>query len=357
MLIEAQRTLPLARLWGMGETSSSDGQHFPSGGAGEAMNLVNARYGTVPGVSFYTHLTDQYGPHHAALIPATAHEAPYLLDGLLLTPSGRRIREHYTDTGGFTDHVFAIGAILGFRFAPCIRDLADKRLYAFTPAAAPPALAPMVAGRVNETLIRSHWPDILRLDASMVAGSVVPSHILRKLAAYPRQNGLAMALREVGRIERTLFILDWLTDRDLQRRAQIGINKGEAHHSLKRALFFNRLGLRDRTRRTRPIASPGSTCSPPPSPTGTRSTSARPSSRSTSRDGGRPPKPLPTSHRSLGNTSPSPANIGGTSPTARIESPNVLSCTQPQTKPFWTWHSRELFRPKAYPSGSGTHMW
>ena len=52
-----------------------------------------------------------------------------------------------------------------------------------------------------------------------------------------------------GRVERTLFLLDWLTDRDLQRRARIGLNKGEAHHALKRALFFNRLGeLRDRTR-------------------------------------------------------------------------------------------------------------
>jgi TnpA family transposase len=107
----------------------------------------------------------------------------------------------------------------------------------------------MVAGRVNERLIRAHWPDILRLAASMAAGAVVPSHILRKLSAYPRRNGLAMALREVGRIERTLFILDWLTKRDLQRRTQIGLNKGEAHHALKRALFFNRLGeLRDRTR-------------------------------------------------------------------------------------------------------------
>ena len=107
----------------------------------------------------------------------------------------------------------------------------------------------MIAGRPDEGLIRAHWPDILRLAASMVAGSVVPSHILRKLAAYPRRNGLALALREVGRVERTLFILDWLTDGDLQRRARIGLNKGEAHHSLKRALFFNRLGeLRDRTR-------------------------------------------------------------------------------------------------------------
>nr|QHU24293.1 TnpA transposase [Pseudomonas aeruginosa] len=33
--------------------------------------------------------------------------------------------------------------------------------------------------------------------------------MLRKLGSYPRQNGLAVALRELGRIERTLFILDW----------------------------------------------------------------------------------------------------------------------------------------------------
>lgn len=35
---------------------------------------------------------------------------------------------------------------------------------------------------------------------------------------------------------------------DLQRRAQIGLNKGEAHHALKRAVSFNRRGeIRDRT--------------------------------------------------------------------------------------------------------------
>jgi len=31
--------------------------------------------------------------------------------------------------------------------------------------------------------------------------------MLRRLGSYPRQNGLALALREIGRIERTLFIL------------------------------------------------------------------------------------------------------------------------------------------------------
>ena len=69
-----------------------------------------------------------------------------------------------------------------------------------------------------------------------------------KFAAYPRQQDLALALREIGRIERTLFIIDWLLDAELQRRAQSGPNKGEAHHALKNALRIGRQGeIRDRT--------------------------------------------------------------------------------------------------------------
>ncbi|AJA11752.1 hypothetical protein SKP52_24575 (plasmid) [Sphingopyxis fribergensis] len=59
------------------------------------------------------------------------------------------------------------------------------------------------------------------------APSNAVSRILRKLAAYPLQNDLAAALREVGRIKRTLFIIEWILDAGIQRRAQIGLNKCE----------------------------------------------------------------------------------------------------------------------------------
>lgn len=49
-------------------------------------------------------------------------------------------------------------------------------------------------------------------------------------------------MREIGRIERTLIIIDWLLDADMQRRAQIGLNRGEAHHALKNALRIGRQG-------------------------------------------------------------------------------------------------------------------
>ena len=72
--------------------------------------------------------------------------------------------------------------------------------------------------------------------------------MLRKLGSYPRQNGLALALRELGRLERSLFMLEWIQNPNLRRRVQVGLNKGESRTALARAVFFNRLGeIRDRS--------------------------------------------------------------------------------------------------------------
>ena len=247
-VVEAQTALPMAAFWGTDRTASSDGQFFPAGGREELLNLVNARYGTEPGVKAYSHVSDRFSPFATQTIPATVHKAPYILDGLLMNETGRRVREQYADTGGFTDHVFAAGSILGYAFVPRIRDLPSKRLYVFEPAGVPKHLRPLVGGKVNVELIKRNWADILRVAATMAAGTMRPSQILRKLAAYPRQNEMAAALREVGRIERSLFMIDWTTDPDMRRRTQVGLNKGEAHHALKRAINFHQRGeLRDRT--------------------------------------------------------------------------------------------------------------
>lgn len=137
--------------------------------------------------------------------------------------------------------------LLGFRFAPRIRDLADRRLYIHGEAKRYPTLSGLIGGSLNVKHIRTHWDEILRLAASIQQGTVTASLMLRKLGSYPRQNGLAVALRELGRFERTLFTLDWLQNVELRRRVQIGLNKGEAKNALARAVFLNRLGeLRDR---------------------------------------------------------------------------------------------------------------
>jgi TnpA family transposase len=182
------------------------------------------------------------------LISATAAEAPYVLDGLLAHGTELQMATHYVDTGGSSDHVVALAHLPGYRFVPRLHDLADRRLGTFAGAARYPTLAPLIGRPINTAVIREIWDAVIRIAASIKARAVLPSVMLKKLAAYRRQNRLDLALAEVGRIARALFTLDWLESKSLRQQCQAGLNKGEARHSLARAVFAHKQGrLRDRT--------------------------------------------------------------------------------------------------------------
>lgn len=242
-----QHKYPFSSYWGDGSTSSSDGQFFRAGGQSSPLAQVNAKYGRDPGVSFYTHISDQYAPFYVQVI-SSSEEAPHIIDGLLYHETDLKIEEHYTDAAGFVDHVFAMCHMLGFRFAPRIKTISKNKIYTFDKPTHQSHLDFMIGGTIQLKKIRENWDDLLRLISSVRNGTVTASLILKKLAAYPRQNSLSVALREIGRIERTLYTLEWLQSPELRRRVHIGLNKGEAKHALARAVFFNRLGeIRDRS--------------------------------------------------------------------------------------------------------------
>ncbi len=196
-LVNAQFRHPFAGHWGDGTTSSSDGQNFRTASKAKSTGHINPKYGSSPGRTFYTHISDQYAPFHTKVVNVGLRDSTYVLDGLLYHESDLRIEEHYTDTAGFTDHVFALMHLLGFRFAPRIRDLGDTKLYIPKGDAAYDALKPMIGGTLNIKHVRAHWDEILRLATSIKQGTVTASLMLRKLGSYPRQNGLAVALREL----------------------------------------------------------------------------------------------------------------------------------------------------------------
>lgn len=248
VLTNAQHQQEITKYWGNGTSSSSDGQRFTAGGTNKHSATKNPKYGREPGVTYYGHISDLYAPFYMNLITTNLRDATYVLDGLLHHEANLNIYEHYTDTAGFTDHVFALMHLLGFKFAPRIRDLNDKRIYLPNKTSNYPALSSMVGGYLNLKLIEQNWDEIMRLAMSIKHGTVTSSLILRKLGSYPRQNNLALALRELGKLERSIFMLEWSKDPQLRRRVQAGLNKGEARHALTRAVHFNRLGeIRDRT--------------------------------------------------------------------------------------------------------------
>jgi TnpA family transposase len=247
-LVNFQHNLPFASNWGEGKSSSSDGQRFAIGGIKEAKAKVNLKYGFEPGLMFYTHLSDQYAPYYVQVISTTARQAPFMINGLLYHESELEIAVHHTDSHGYTDQIFGAAHILGYRFEPRIADLGHKRLHCIGEPESYPVLQSLFGDKISLKTISANWEELLRLFTSIKKGTVTASLILGKLASYPRQNRLALALRELGRIEKTLFSIQWIKDEGLRHRAQGTLNKGEARNGLARALFFHRLGeVRERS--------------------------------------------------------------------------------------------------------------
>ncbi|KFM99659.1 tn3 transposase DDE domain protein [Bacillus clarus] len=119
------------------------------------------------------------------------------------------IEEHYTDTAGYTDQAFGLAHFLGFRFAPRLRDLATSKLYTI---GLPKEFSNIeslygVRGQINMKLICDNYDDVLRLAHSIREGKVSGALIMGKLGSYTRQNKVAKVLREIGKIEKSIFIL------------------------------------------------------------------------------------------------------------------------------------------------------
>ena len=116
----------------------------------------------------------------------------------------------------------------------------------------------MIAGRIQTSRIEAHWPQIMAMVAAMKSGQISAEHIVSTLSAAPGRNGIVAAMTELGRIECSIFMAQWMLSVDLRHRVQMSLNKGEARNNLARAVFIGRLGeLRDRSHKNHQLRAAG----------------------------------------------------------------------------------------------------
>jgi TnpA family transposase len=242
-LFDFHAGLGLARdAWGGGDMASADGMRFVI-----PVSTIHAAYnpryfGRQRGSTLYTWMADTHASFHQTLIPGTQRDSLYALDGLMANQTVLRPATVSTDTAGASEIVFALAWALGYRYAPRLADLADHRLWFM---AASPDYGPLnglARNRVNSNLIVAQWDQICRLAASLEARTVTPSAILRSLQRGPNPSSLARALAELGRVIKTLHVLDYCHDPVYRRAIHRLLGRGESRNSLARDVFHGGRG-------------------------------------------------------------------------------------------------------------------
>jgi TnpA family transposase len=232
----------LARAWGGGEMASADGMRFVI-----PVSTIHAAYnpryfGRQRGSTLYTWMADTHASFHQTLIPGTESDSLHALDGLMANQTVIRPTTVSTDTAGASEIVFALAWTLGYRYAPRLADLADQRLWCIDPSANYGPLHGLARNRINTALITGQWDEICRLTASLEARTVTPSAILRSLQRGLNPSSLGRALVELGRVIKTLHVLNYCHDPAYRRAIHHLLGRGETRNSLARDVFHGGRG-------------------------------------------------------------------------------------------------------------------
>lgn len=176
------------------------------------------------------------------MVPGTLRDSLVLLAVVLEQQTELNLTEIMTDTGAYSDVVFGLFWLLGYRFSPRIADMGDSRLWRIDSNADYSPLNGVSHHKINTDLISQHWDDLLRLTGSLKLGLVQATSIMRTLQVGDRPTKLAQAVAEVGRIDKTVHILTSMNDEAKRRRTLTQLNRGEDRHSLARIMFHGNRG-------------------------------------------------------------------------------------------------------------------
>jgi TnpA family transposase len=117
-----------------------------------------------------------------------------------------------TDSAGYSDIVFGLFWLLGFQFSSRLAELGEARFWRIDPKANYGVLNGLARHRVKPALIVQHWDDLLRVAGSLKMGTVRASELIRSLQRGSRASTLGRAIGELGRIPKTLHLLNFIAD-------------------------------------------------------------------------------------------------------------------------------------------------
>jgi len=217
--------------------TSSDGQKFEVRPESLNANYSFKYFGKGKGVSVYSFIDERHLLFYSTVSSAAERESAYVIDGLMHNDVVQS-DIHSTDTHGYSEAIFGAMHLLGFSYAPRIKNFKRQSLYLFKTRknTARSKWKVNSSGYINSELIESHWDEILRLIATIKLKETTASDLFRRLNSYSKQPPLYAALKAFGRIPKSIFILHYIDDVELRQIVEKQLNKIEISHRFSREI-------------------------------------------------------------------------------------------------------------------------
>jgi TnpA family transposase len=219
--------------------TSSDGQKYEVSVPSLNANYSFKYFGQNKGVSVYSFIDERHLLFYSTVISSSEREAAYVIDGLLHNEAVKS-DIHSTDSHGFTEVVFAVTHLLGFTFAPRLKTLSKHQLYSFEKKKVyqHKGYTILPDAYINTKIIEENWDQILRFVATIKLKRTTASQLFKRLNSYSNKHPLYQALKEFGKIIKTLFILQYVDDVELRQSIEKQLSKIEQSQKFAKAIAF-----------------------------------------------------------------------------------------------------------------------
>lgn len=235
-LINAYSRCALPAFWGQANVAVADGTkiELPEN---SLFSQYHFRYGGMGGIAYH-HISDTYVALFSHFILCSVWEATYILDGLLKNTSLVQPDTLHADTQGQSTPVFGIAFLLGIHLMPRIRNWHDLIFYRPDKQVRYHHINGLFRETIDWAVLETHWQDLMRVVLSIKAGKILPSTLLRKLGSYSRKNHLYQAFAELGKVVRTHYLLQYISDSTLRQRITASTTKVESFNNFTDWISF-----------------------------------------------------------------------------------------------------------------------
>ncbi|NME72865.1 Tn3 family transposase [Flammeovirga aprica] len=246
-IINKFNQLELPSFWGQKESVSVDGTHWNIFSE-NSFSEYHIRYGKYGGIGYY-HVSDTYIALFSHFIPCGVYEAVFVLDGIINNTSSIQPNKIHGDTHAQNEAIFGLSYLLGIQLMPRIRSLKELNFYKPEKDFEIENLDTLFTKTINWSLIQRHYDDMFKVTISIMEGKITASHIIKKLTRKSRRNKLYLAFKELGKVVRTKFLMEYLDSLELRKQIHQGTVKSEEfNHFTKWVSFGSNSTIRENRR-------------------------------------------------------------------------------------------------------------
>lgn len=230
---------PIAEHWGRGDLASSDMMSLET-----ARTIWQARADPrrrTASIGIYSHKKDGWGIIHDQPILLKERQAGAAIEGAVRQSATEDVGQLAVDTHGYTDFAMGVAKCLHFDLCPVLQHMRDRLLHVPLGHMVPGEVVQATVGDIDIAKIEAIYDEFVRVVASIHSGRCTAVQALQRFGSSARGQDVYDGGVQLGRLLRSIFLIDYFTNATFRRELRHALNRGEAVHVLYRAIHTGKI--------------------------------------------------------------------------------------------------------------------